>query len=190
MKLTPAYKGLIISISAMFVAFAIYYLFLAKKNEYIVDNSSNKTYYFKLNNGEEQIIEPYQFFKVNLKKGNNRIAVFDANKKLKYDSVFEVKKLRGLINPNLSDYFVNEQFYGINFNKDSLLLANQIKIDGKTYFGKVKKHNRLYIDDFYYNLNEDYDKVIKNIDKVESRKKIYRKNNFIDYHNEYYKDIK
>lgn len=54
----------------------------------------------------------------------------------------------------------------------------------------AEKRNRktaaLYIDDFYYNIDEEYDAVIKNIQKVESRTKIFRKQDFINYHNEYY----
>ena len=44
----------------------------------------------------------------------------------------------------------------------------------------------MYIEDFYYNLDEDYDKVIKNIDKIESRTKIYRKQDFLDFYKENY----
>ena len=38
----------------MLIAFGIYYLFLAKKNEYLVDNPTTKTFYFKINNGEKK----------------------------------------------------------------------------------------------------------------------------------------
>ena len=52
--------------------------------------------------------------------------------------------------------------------------------------GHVIKHKKLYIEDFYYNVDEDYDKVIKNIDKVESRTKIYRKEDFKLFYKENY----
>ena len=67
----------------MLIAFGIYYLFLAKKNEYLVDNPTTKTFYFKINNGEEKIITSGQFVKVDLNRGKqNSIKVFDDKKKL------------------------------------------------------------------------------------------------------------
>jgi hypothetical protein len=47
-------------------------------------------------------------------------------------------------------------------------------------------HKKLYIEDFYYNVDEDYDKMIKNIDKLESRTKIYRKEDFKNFYKENY----
>ena len=45
----------------------------------------------------------------------------------------------------------------------------------------MSHHKKLYIEDFYYNVDEDYDKIIKNIDKLESRTKIYRKEDFKNF---------
>lgn len=187
-KKNPSLIGFIISLIAAFVAFGIYFLFLSKKNEYLVDNPTSNTYYFKINNGEEKIIVGGQYVPIHLEKGKNKIQVFDANKKPLYDSVFQVNKLRGLINITHSDYYINRQYYGYGINKDSLLLAlPQTEIDGKKYFGGALKMNKLYTEDFYYNVDEDYDKIIKNIDKIESRTKIFRKQDYLNYYKEYYK---
>lgn len=188
MKNNPSLKGLLVAISIFVIAFAIYFLFLAKKNYYLVDNPTPKTFYFKINNGSESIITSGQFVQVDLKKGKNSIKVFDENKKLMYDSAFNVNKIRGLINIAHENYYINRQYYGYNLKKDSLLLAlDKTKIDGKPYFGGAKHFNKLYTDDFYYNIDEDYDKMIKNIDKVESRSKIFRKQDYLNYYKEYYK---
>ncbi len=188
MKKNPALAGLIFSILGAAFAFGIYFLFLAKKNYYLVDNPTPKTYYFKINNGEENIISAGQYLKVNLNKGKNNIKVFDEQKKPLYDSAFNVNKIRGLINITHSDYYIHEQFYGYNLKKDSILLSqNKTIIDGKEYYGGAKRFNKLYTDDFYYNVDEEYDKVIKNIQQVESRSKIFRKQDFLNYYNEYYK---
>ena len=188
MKNSPALKGFIISFAAVLVAFGIYFVFLAKKNYYVVDNPTSSTYYFKINNGTESIISGGQTVEVSLKKGANRIAVYDANKKALYDSAFNVDKIRGLLNIANQDYYVNTQYYGYNLNKDSLLTAlGTTTIDGQPYYGGAKKMNKLYTEDFYYNVNEDYDQLIKNIDKVESRSKIFRKQDYINYYKEYYK---
>ena len=188
MKNNPSLKGLLIASVVFIFAFGIYFFFLAKKNYYLVDNPTPNTYFYKINNGSEGIISAGQYVKVDLKDGKNSIKVFDQNKKLLYDSAFEVSKIRGLINIAHEDYYVNRQYYGYNLKKDSLLLAlDKTIIDGKPYFGDAKHFNKLYTEDFYYNVDEDYDKLIKNIDKVESRSKIFRKQDYLNYYKEYYK---
>lgn len=187
-NLSAPVKGLIFSLLAMAFAFAIYFLFLAKPNYYLVDNPTPETYYFKINNGEEKVLSAGQYLKVDLNKGKNSIQVFDQNKQKLYDSAFNVQKVRGLLNITHQDYYINTQYYGYGLNKDSLIAAQPgIEIDRKQYLGDVKKTNRLYTEDFYYNLDENYDKIIKNVAKVESRSKIFRKQDFINYYNNYYK---
>lgn len=188
MKNNASLKGLLIALGAFVIAFAIYFLFLAKKNYYLVDNPTPDTYYFKINNGEEKIITSGQYVHVDLKQGKNSIKVFDQSKKLLYDSAFDVRKIRGLLNITHGDYYINRQYYGYNLKKDSLLLAlDKTMIDGKPHYGDAKHFNKLYTEDFYYNVDEDYDKIIKNIDKVESRSKIFRKQDYLNYYKEYYK---
>lgn len=187
MKISASTKGLLISLFTVIAAFGIYFLFLAKENSYLVDNPSDNTFYFKINNGDENIITAGQNVKVDLKKGQNRIKVFDAQKKALYDSAFEVKKPRGLVNIAHQDYYVNEQFYGYGLNKDSLITARrQTNIDGKMYVNTPVRFNKLYTDDFYYNIDEDYNDIVKNVQKVESRTKIFRKFDFLNYYKEYY----
>ncbi|PIE50154.1 MAG: hypothetical protein CSA38_04480 [Flavobacteriales bacterium] len=188
MKNNASLKGLIISALAFVGAFAIYFFFLAKENYYLVDNPTPDTYYFKINDGKEKIIAGGQSLQVDLKKGKNDIKVFDAEKKLIYDSIFEVKKIRGLVNIAHQDYYIHTQYYGYNLDRDSLIMSlGKTKIDDKLYLGAPKKMSKLYSDDFYYNIDEDYDKLIKNIQKVESRTKIFRKQDFLNYYSNYYK---
>lgn len=166
----------------------MYFLFLAKKNYYLVDNPTNQTYHFKVNGGKEQVITAGQQFQIELKKGENKVTVSGADQKLLFDSAFTVKKDRGLLNIAHQDYYINEQFYGYGLNKDSLLVARgATEIDGKNYLNSPKKFNKLYTEDFYYNADEDYDKVIKNVQKIESRTKIFRKQDYLNYYKEYYK---
>ena len=188
MKISPSTKGLIISVITVFVAFGIYNFFLAKRNYYLVDNPTEKTYYFKINNGEEKTITAGQKFQVDLNKGKNQIKVFDNQKKMLFDSAFTVKKNRGLLNIAHEDYYINEQFYGYGLNKDSLIATRrQTNIDGKMYVNTPVRFNKLYTDDFYYNIDEEYDGVVKNIQKVESRTKIFRKFDYLNYYKNYYK---
>ncbi|MDO5615961.1 MAG: hypothetical protein Q4G16_07215 [Cruoricaptor ignavus] len=187
MKKNPALFGFIVSVIVFALAFGIYFIFLSKKNYYVVDNPTADTYYFRLNNGEENIISAGQYVKVELNKGKNDIKVYNGQKELLYDSAFTVNKIRGLVNISHSDYYTHRQYYGYNLKKDSLLAAlPQTEIDGQKYYGDPQHFNQLYTDDFYYNIDEDYDKVIKNIAKIESRVKIFRKQDFLNYYKEYY----
>jgi hypothetical protein len=188
MKLSPSTKGLLISIATVILAFGIYFWFLSKKNYYLVDNPSESTFYFKINNGAEKIIASGQKITVDLNQGKNAVKVFDEQKNLLFDSAFVVNKNRGLINIAHQDYFINEQFYGYGLNKDSLIAARKITvIDGKDFVNSPVRFNKLYTDDFYYNVDEEYDGVVKNVQKIESRTKIFRKVDFLNYYKEYYK---
>ena len=187
MKKNPALWGFIYALLATVAAFGIYFLFLAKKNYYLVDNPTPETLYFRINNGEEKILTAGQYVKVDLNKGKNSIKVFDSEKKMLYDSAFNVNKIRGLVNITHSDYYTHKQYYGYNLKKDSLLLTmGKTVIDGKDYYGEPKHFKGLYTEDFYYNIDEKYDQLIKNIDKVESREKIFRKQDFLNYYKQYY----
>lgn len=174
-------KGLIISLIVAVAAFGIYFALLSKKNYYVVDNASAKTYYFKINQGSEQIISGGQTVRTNLKKGINQIIVMDDNKKKLLDTSIVVKKDRGLLNISRQPYYINRQYYGYIRNRDSLLLAHPNTLDGKRVFGDFKETRKLYEEDFYFNVDEKYDPIVKNIDKIESRTKIFRKEDFIIY---------
>lgn len=187
MKMSAPTKGFVISLIAVLAAFGVYFLFLAKKDSFVVDNPTINTFYFKINNGAEKTITAGQNFSIDLNKGKNNIQVFNAGKKLIYDSSFTVNKNRGLLNIAHQDYYINEQFYGYGLNKDSLIAARKAtEIDGKNYLNSPKRFNKLYTEDFYFNINEEYDQVIKNIQKIESRSKIFRKQDYLNYYKEYY----
>ncbi len=187
MKISPALKGFLISVLAVLMAFGIYFLFLAKKDAYLVDNPTSETYYFKLNKGAEKIISGGQYVEVDLNKGQNSIQVFDKNKKLLYDSAFTVARQRGMVNIAHQDYYIHTQYYGYDVDKDSLLMTlGTTTIDNENYFGAPKHFKSLYAEDFYYNVNENYDRIIKNIQKTETRTKIFRKQDFLNYYKEHY----
>jgi len=185
-NLSASTKGFIFSLLGIVFAFSTYYIYLKKENVYIVDNPTSDIFYFRINDGEERIIASGQYVIVDLNKGNNKIEVFDKNRKILYDSIFKVNKSRGLVNITHKDYYVNRQYYGYGLNYDSLKVKHNIEVDGKILFTDAKKLNELYIEDFYYNINEKYDKVVKNIQKIESRTKIFRKQDFLNYYKDYY----
>jgi len=180
-KNTPLF-GFLVAFGAVLFAFAV-----KKPNYYLVDNPTADTYYFQVNNGPEKIITSGQFIKVDLKQGTNTIKVADAGHRLLFDSAFTVTQPRGLVNITHHDYYIHNQYYGRQLNKDSLLLAHHAVIDGEVFPGDIRHSNKLFEENFYYNLDENYDRVIKNIQKVESRTKIYRKQDFLNFYKENYR---
>ena len=187
MKLSPSVKGFLIAVIALALSFSIYFAFLQKKNNHLVDNPTAHSYFFRINNGPELVLAAGQFVDVDLKTGENSVKVYNDKKELLYDSLFTVKSSLGLLNIAHEDYYIHEQYYGYNIKKDSLLLTlEKTVIDGKPYLGAPKHFKGLYTEDFYYNVDEKYDAVVKNIQKVESRSKIFRKQDFLNYHKEYY----
>lgn len=187
MKKNPSLVGFLIALVAVLLAFGAYFLWLKKENVYLVDNPTGKTFYFSMNGQAEQIIAAGQYVKVPLSQGKNAIRVLDEAKKPYFDTVFYIKGPRGLINITHSPYIINTQYYGYDVNKDSLLRAlPAMELEGKTYFGGPRKFSGGYTEDFYYNVHEQYDQIVKNVQKTESRTKIFRKNDFINYYNAYY----
>jgi len=185
-SLSASAKGFVFSFLGVILAFLVYFIYLKKENAYLVDNPTPNIFYFIANEGEEKIITSGQYVIVNLNKGENKIKVFDKDKKMLYDTVFIVRKSRGLVNITNEDYYINRQYYGYNINKDSLRANYHVDVDGETLFTDAMKVSDLYIEDFYYNINEKYDKIVKNIQKIESRTKIFRKQDFLNYCKNYY----
>lgn len=186
-QLSPSAKGLLVSVAAALAAFAAYFFYLKKENTYLADNASAKTCTFSLNEQAPIILAGGQNIAVNLKKGKNHIQIWDEAKNVRKDTIFEVKKPRGLLNIGQEDYVINTQYYGYNINKDSLLVASpKTKIDGKLYVGAPEVFRGIYTENFYYNVDEDYDRIVKKIQTRESRSKVFRKADFLAFYQKYY----
>lgn len=188
MRLSPSIKGLLIALLLTGLSFAVYFVFLSKKNYHVADNASDQTVYMQLDSQEKKIIGAGESLHLQIPNGKHTIKISDKNGNLIKDTIFTVTKQRGLINLTGSPYYIYTQYYGYNLNKDSLLAAlPKTVIDGKSYYGGAKEFKGLYTEDFYFNVDEDLDKVIKNIQKVETRKKIFRKQDFLNHYQETYK---
>ncbi|MDO3388832.1 hypothetical protein QWI17_23495, partial [Gilvimarinus sp. SDUM040013] len=74
-------------------------------------------------------------------------------------------------------------------NKDSIFLSNNIAIDNKVYHGIIEKSSQLYIENFYYNIDQDYPKMfIKSggSEKATDLSKIFNKEDFKQFYFENY----
>lgn len=177
--------GFIIAVVFFGLAFWVYDFFLKKNEYFLMDNPTSESVSVRWN--EQKITLPaYQFVNVNFKNGRNRLQVLFKDSII-VDTLISIQNpKRFLLNPTRSEYIIFTQYYGYVPNKDSLLKSHQTKVDEKLYFGEIIKTKSLFIKDFYYNINEDFDKIIRNIDSIERRKKIFRKEQFKNYYRETY----
>ncbi|MCB9202593.1 MAG: hypothetical protein H6604_06050 [Flavobacteriales bacterium] len=185
-KISPSLLGFLIAVILSVGSMAVYFVFLQKDEFYLLDNPTSKPTVVELNDVKYHL-QPYEQKKVDLNKGRNSIKIYDDKNKIIRDTFFNVETKRGVINPTFNKYYIFTQYYGHVENKDSLMLSESMNIDNKNYFGKIEADSTLFISDFYFNLNEDFQKVIKNIDSLERRKKIFRKKDFIDYYTNNYR---
>ena len=184
MKKNPSLFGFLIILGALGVIILVYNLFLSKKDGYVIDNPSDKTLNVSIDQ-QKYTIAPQQSVRLEIAKGKRNIQ-YNYNGK-NVDTIIEIRRASGLINPTLTDYYIFTRPYGNRSNKDSIFTSQNIAIDNKAYLGIITKAENLYIEDFYYNLDQDYPKLfIRNNDKKTDLSKIFRKEEFKQFYFENY----
>lgn len=179
MKKNPTIAGLVLTIVIIIVCYAIYNLFLAKKDSYLIANPSEEMLQINIDN-ESYKIAPNQITEIKLTPGKHAIKFNYKGKDT--DTVFEVKYYNGLINPTRSDYYIFARPYGAGRNRDSLFTSQTLSIDNKVYYGNIKHSNELYIQGFYYNLDQDYPKFFIKKDIPTDPTKIFSKEEFKQFY--------
>ena len=168
MKKNPSLIGLLIVCGLAALIVVIYNTFLSKKDGYVIDNPSNKTLTIKIND-KDFTIAPQQ---------NARV-----------DTVVDITRANGFINPTHQEYYTFTRPYGVRKNKDSIFLSNNIAIDNKIYHGIIEKSSQLYIENFYYNIDQDYPKMFiksSGSEKATDLSKIFNKEDFKQFYFENY----
>lgn len=186
MKKNPSLIGLLIICGLIAFILLFYNTFLNKKDGYVIDNPSKKTINIKIND-KNYTIAPQQNARIELPKGKTKISYTFNNKNT--DTIIDIVRSSGLINPTLQDYYTFTRPYGVRKNKDSIFLSKNIAIDNQIYHGIIEKSSKLYIENFYYNLDQDYPRVfIKSgsSDKNTDLSKIFNKENFKQFYFENY----
>jgi|SRR5690606_21256637 len=183
MKKNPSLIGLLITIALVVVCYLAYELFLEKKDSYLIANPTEESIKLKIDN-EDYSIAPNQTAEIKLTPGQHRIN-FDYNGKT-VDTVFDVKYYNGVINPTRADYYIFTRPYGPGRNKDSLFTSHTLTIDEKVFYGNIKHSNELYIQGFYYNLDQDYPKFFLNKGQKTDISKIFHKDDFKQFYFENY----
>lgn len=185
MKKNPSLIGfLIIGVLAVLITL-FYSFFLSKKDGYVIDNPSDKTINIQINKNE-YTIAPQQHIRIDLPQGPTRIQ-YNLNGQ-QVDTVVKIQRVSGLINPIRNDYYTFTRPYGHRENKDSLFTARNLSIDNKVYLGVIEHSKNLYIENFYYNLDQDYPKFFLKTDKEKKTdiSKIFNKENFKQFYFENY----
>lgn len=184
MKKNSSLIGFLLILAILGVIVLIYNFVLSKPDGYVIDNPSDNTINMRIDE-RDFTIAPQQFVRIDLPKGEHTLK-FQYNGK-QVDTVIEIRRSAGLINPTLSDYYVFTRPYGVRENKDSIFKSRNIAIDNKAYLGNIFKADKMYEEDFYYNLDQKYPKVfIKNSEKKTDLSKIFRKEDFKQFYFENY----
>ncbi len=180
--------GLLIAAVLCVIAVLYYKFFIEKEEEFLLDNPTEETTKVILNK-KNYVLAPGQSISVPVQEGKNTISsVSGSGNEVLKDTFFMVSKSnRGLINPTLSTYYTFKRYYGHIKNIDSLYKAHKTYIDGHEYVGKVKEQKGLLIQDFYFNVNQNFPKIINKVDSMESRTKLFRKNQFLEFYQSTFK---
>lgn len=183
MKKNPALIGLLVTIGIIILSFGIYKFFLEKKDSYLITNPSEQLLKVQLDN-QTYSIAPKQTTEIQMDGGKHSLK-FDYNGK-SVDTIINVTRFNAIINPTRADYYVFLRPYGAGRNRDSLFTSQTITIDEKIYHGNIKHFNEIYIQDFYYNLDQNYPKFFLKKGVPTDLSKIFSKDDFKQFYFENY----
>lgn len=183
MKKNPSLYGLLITIGITIVCYIIYLVFLDKKDSYLITNPSENSLEVKID-GELYKLAANQYIQVKLNGGKHDLS-FNYNGK-QTDTTFTITRASAIINPTRGDYYVFTRPYGAGRNVDSLFNSKTITIDKRVYNGNITHYNDLYIEDFYYNLDQKYPAAFLNKGEKVDLAKIFSKDDFKQFYFENY----
>ncbi|MDR3273293.1 MAG: hypothetical protein LBT29_07420 [Flavobacteriaceae bacterium] len=179
--------GFIIGVLLLTTVVSYYKFFLEKEETFLMDNPTEQSLNITLN-GKKYFLAPKQTTYIEILDGKNTIsAVSKEGDMVLKDTFFLAENSRRcVVNPTLSDYYIFRRYYGYIKNIDSLYKAHKTVIGGKEYFGEIKIDKNLFINDFYFNIDQDFAKIVNKGDSIESRTKIFRKNQFLEFYRSNY----
>ncbi len=183
MKKNPSLIGLLITIGIVICCYVVYEFFLEKKDSYLIANPSEEMIKLKID-GQDYSVAPKQITQIKLKGGEHKLQ-FNLDGK-QTDTTFTITRYNALINPTQADYYIFVRPYGAARNKDSLFTSQTLTIDKKIYYGNIIHSNDIYIENFYYNLDQDYPKLFLKKGQKTDLSKIFSKEDFKQFYFENY----
>ncbi len=183
MKKNPMLIGLFVTLAVVAACYLVYELALEKKDSYLITNPTEELIKIKIDD-KSYSIAPQQITSVELDGGEHSLS-FNYNGK-QTDTIINITRFNAVINPTLADYYVFVRPYGAGRNRDSIFTSQTITIDEKIYHGNITHHNGLYIQDFYYNLDQEYPKFFLRKGESTDLSKIFSKEDFKQFYFENY----
>src|SRR5690606_1169303 len=183
MKKNPAITGLFITIGLIILFYGVYKAFLEKKDSYLITNPSDEFLKVQLDD-QTYTVAPKQITEIQMDGGKHKLKFNFGGKET--DTVINVTRFNAIINPTKADYYVFVRPYGAGRNRDSLFTSQTLTIDEKVYYGNIKHHNGMYIQDFYYNLDQKYPKFFLKKGAPTDLSKIFSKDDFKQFYFENY----
>lgn len=164
--------GLMIAVLVVIFSYVVSHFMNQKELEFIIDNPTSEKISVQIDD-QNHVIEAHSFKIIGLETGEHTL---NGEHKFIYDFIHQ-----GVLNPTRSTYYIYKRFYGSVAKKDSVFQnAPVLKIADKEY-RFTDTISAYFIQDFYYNLNEnfpDWTNSQKDSLKIDSRKKIFRKEDF------------
>lgn len=179
-KISPSILGLIISIIIGVLSMWIYFEFLQKKSYQLIDNPTSEALNVTIGN-DKYTLAPNQFVEIEIDEGDYELTAEGKDYTLE-NMPLKITGKRGIINPTKSPYFTLELPYSVARNSDSIFLNHKVVYENKTYQGKITIDSSLYIDNFYYNLNEQFPGLTLKSENESLRSKVFRKDDFKQYY--------
>ena len=178
MKKNPMLIGMVGALLLVVLSLIIPRFFQQKKLDFIIDNPTHQTIEVQID-AEKYTLKPLEQVVVSLKTGTH---ILNQKDTFNIDFIHH-----GVINPTRSTYFLYKKYYGSVAKRDSIF-KNALILDWK---GKkiqfTDTTSAVFIQDFYYNLNEDFPawtnaNSVKDSLKNDSRVKIFRENDFQNFY--------
>lgn len=183
MKKNPAITGLFVTIGLVILFYGVYKVFLEKKDSYLITNPSDEYLKVQLDN-QTYTVAPKQITEIEMDGGKHHLKFTYKGKET--DTVINVTRFNAIINPTKADYYVFVRPYGAGRNRDSLFTSQTLTIDEKVFYGNIKHYNGIYIQDFYYNLDQKYPQFFLKKGVPTNLSKIFSKEDFKQFYFENY----
>ncbi len=179
MKLSASFTGFIIAMSICLLSLWIYFYVIQKDALYVIDNPTDESMKIFLDKTEYSLA-PNQSVNINMDKGQHTVWKENSSE----HDTFNVKNVRGTINVTRSVYVIFALPYGSGQNTDSIFRSQKTVIDDKIYYGKIRLDSSIFIQDYYYGLNENFPGITlkSEYNSGKLRSKIFRKDDFKQFY--------
>lgn len=106
----------------------------------------------------------------------------DKGNTLLKNTVFEVTRHSGTLNPTQAVYVTFYLPYGPKLNTDSIFRSQPQQFREKVYYGKMNVDSSSYIEHYYYGLKEKFPSITLKSENKSFRSKLFREDDFKQFY--------